>query len=177
MVISMNTNVIGRVGTVAALLFTFWPGEPHAQGGSAGGVVGKQNKDVSGGNEIERSRIKPTHSSPPNRAAATPHSAAIGGRWTWQASCPVVGALHGFVTLAQRADTFTGEFGRTNSWDQGTIVNGSLHGTSISFTRILAEGGNQHWTGTTWRGEDSRQHMSLTTETSVGECTVDAKKL
>jgi hypothetical protein len=167
------------------------PSSPvFGQSGSTGGSVGKHEKSVSGSEAKKPTRPQggralrrgdgAQHGRRGEARAPAPRNAtsrSLSGRWSWVAQCPIVGELQGFITLAQRAASFTGVFGGTNMWDQGTIPDGRVNGHHLTFTRHTPSGGIQHWTATTDVASDGALHMRGSTQTSVGTCTVDATKL
>ena len=120
-----------------------------AQAGSTGGTIGKQGKSVSGGEEAaprrESAPTKPrqpkrrTSAEPGNRGAkreaAEATSADLNGQWRWNAKCDNGGPFNGIFNLRQSAGTFTGTFGGTNFWDNGTLSNGKISGNHVSFDR------------------------------------------
>jgi hypothetical protein len=112
------------------------PSTVFAQAGSTGGVIGKQDKSLSGGNDTN---LK----SKPSQATL---QEAISGTWTWYAQCGgVVGAQSASFALNQvSATSFKGQFVGTNTW--GTIVNGKVNGSQLSFDRLGGPlGVSEHW--------------------------------
>jgi hypothetical protein len=107
-----------------------------AQAGSTGGTIGKQDKSTSGSQELP-SLPKPS----PKRAARGEgvrpkirSRASITGRWHWDIKCPTANFV-GILNIVQSGDTFAGEFGHTNFWDNGTVSNGRVSGDTVTFDR------------------------------------------
>jgi hypothetical protein len=59
---------------------------------------------------------------------------ALTGQWRWAATCER-GKFSGVMHLVQAGNEFTGKFGETNFWDKGTISNGQIRGSRITFDR------------------------------------------
>jgi hypothetical protein len=120
----------------AVLLAALATRTAFAQAGSTGGTIGKQDKSTSGSQEL------PSPPKPPRKRAARGESAAqkmgsraaISGRWHWDIKCPNANFV-GILDIVQSGDTFTGEFGHTNFWDNGTVSNGRVTGDTVTFDR------------------------------------------
>lgn len=108
----------------------------YAQAGSTGGTIGKQGKSASGSEESPRAVA------PSQKRAARGESggakiasrASITGHWHWDIKCPSAN-FTGHLDIVQSGGTFTGEFGHTNFWDNGTISNGRVSGGTVTFDR------------------------------------------
>jgi hypothetical protein len=177
---SMRVTMLSISAIAMATLVAATTPKVFAQGGSAGGSIGKQGKSASGGEEAApapRSRSKRSTRSTDD---GSPRAGAmsVSGRWRWTAACPIVGQLNGFVILAQTGSSFTGEYGKTNSWDQGKISNGMLRGHELTFTRHSYDesGGRQEWTATLIPSGRTLR-MQGSTSTFAGPCTFDATRL
>jgi hypothetical protein len=109
-------------------------GAVFAQSGSIGGTVGKQGKSISGGDETSEksTRLQPQMQRAAHEAAM-PH-ASISGRWHWDIKCPTAN-FTGLLNIVQTGNTFSGEFGHTNFWDNGTVSNGQVRGNLVTFDR------------------------------------------
>jgi hypothetical protein len=109
-------------------------GAAFAQSGSIGGTVGKQGKSVSGGDDTAEKGTRPQlEMQRAPHEAAMPH-VSINGRWHWDIKCPTAN-FTGLLDIVQTGNTFTGEFGHTNFWDNGTVSNGQVQGNLITFDR------------------------------------------
>ena len=115
------------------------------QAGSIGGVVGKTDKSVSGGGaapEIQtrsksRSRDqRPTKRGNPDQASG----GSLSGRWRWNADC-TLGHYQAEFDLVQ---TSPGNFNGSFVGDVGTITDGHISGSSLSFTQTNV---NHYWKG------------------------------
>jgi hypothetical protein len=117
----------------------------NGQAGSIGGTVGKQDKSVSGGGGEAPAASPPASTKRAGSRQTNAHSedsenpktatrGSIAGRWAWDIKCPSAN-FTGVLTVVQTGDTFTGEFGHTNFWDNGTISNGRVKGSSVTFDR------------------------------------------
>jgi len=161
-----------------------------AQAGSVGGSIGKREKSAAGAvssgpaHSGRHSRNAKTRASKSQRAAWSTEPQRRGrismvGRWEWNAVCPVVGTLHGFVILRQGQDgSIVGEYGHTNSWDQGVIVGGTFDGRTFSFVRqkFDADGSVQVWTlNVTQSG--AHLHATGALKTLLGPCNVATDKM
>jgi hypothetical protein len=106
------------------------------QAGSTGGVIGKTDKSVSGGESPAR----------PRGGSDKPSGASLNGRWRWSADC-TVGHWQGEFDLSQTAGgNFNGSFAATSAHDVGTISDGRISGDNISFTRTSSIA-TQYWKG------------------------------
>lgn len=117
-----------------------------AQAGSTGGTIGKTDKSVSGGESTAEPRT-PTNSRskgqrPIDRGASGQSSGvSVAGPWHWIADCNN-GHWEGQFDLVE---TSQGEF-KGSFQDVGTISDGHINGTSVTFTRTWAFG-IQYWRG------------------------------
>jgi hypothetical protein len=118
-----------------------------AQAGSTGGTIGKQDKSISGGESVVEPHA-PVKSRPKSqRPIETPESSevSVAGRWRWTQDCPP--RWQGEFDLAETSrGHFNGSFAGTSWYDNGTITDGHISGTSVSFTRKSAPV-TQYWTG------------------------------
>jgi hypothetical protein len=144
-----------------------------AQAGSTGGVIGKQDKSISGGDETEKPRSpktedKPQHSrSKAARDGGTKPVSTVSGRWRWQAACGIGGQWHGEFQISEISNgSFTGSFtsdlsesGKLGSPVPQRITNGQISGDQISFARE-AGGTVQHWSGTIAQASGGTRRMS-----------------
>jgi hypothetical protein len=126
---------------VLALMSSATISDVSAQGGNAGGTIGKERKMLSG----EQSGPPPARQplTRPRReggSAASTAPRSLTGTWNWSGQCakykePYVGT----VTFKQTGSTFTGTHGGTNMWDKGTISNGRISGNHVSFQRTFGQ--------------------------------------
>lgn len=155
-----------------------------AQAGSAGGIIGKQNKSVSGREAAQPSR--PTRKEQPRRARrqalAETDSGTLAGRraftmtgaWRWRVDCEKRKNFNGIMNLVQNGSEFAGQLGGTNFYDTGTVYNGRVEGLRVSFDRTLAGVGQFHFDGTVSSGG---RVISGPYESSVwGACQVTLRK-
>jgi hypothetical protein len=120
-----------------------------AQAGSTGGTIGNTDKSVSGDlkpaeplrrtvNQRPRQSVSEKASArredSPGVGAASRASSSIVGRWRWDIKCPSA-AFTGFLEVAQNGGVYTGEFGHTNLFDNGTISNVQFDGKTVDFDR------------------------------------------
>ncbi len=116
-----------------------------AQAGSTGGMIGKQDKSASGGEEIDRKHRAPQRAPQGlksgkleqgiDRRAPGASRSFLDGQWKWNADC-AFGNWGGVITIVQTsASTFHGGFGGQGPADVGTITDGTLRGKHISFLR------------------------------------------
>jgi len=130
------------VAVIACIVLAAATAPAFAQAGSAGGSLGKTNKSASGGSEEapaakpqpRRSATKHASRGEDDGAPAAKSSGAIAGRWHWDIKCPSA-SFTGQFDIVQDGSTFTGEFGHTNFWDNGTVSNGKFHGNVVTFDR------------------------------------------
>jgi hypothetical protein len=121
------------------------------QAGSIGGAIGKTDKSVSDGEAASepqtptKSRSKgkrPIDSDTADRSTEV----SFVGRWRWVQDC-TVGRWKGEFDLAETSPGhISGSFAGTSWHDVGTITDGNISGTSVSFTRKSALA-TQYWTG------------------------------
>jgi len=148
--------VIGRclISCVIIIGMVSTPGVAQMQPGSTGGTIGKVDKSISGGGDVEQPNSTASRrslSKSENRSSETSAS----GRWRWHAGCwNLVDKWHGVFQISQTADgSFTGTF-TSDASDSGAAANpvpqqiqsGRVSGGQISFTRVIAPA--QQWTGT-----------------------------
>jgi hypothetical protein len=115
----------------------------------------------------------PVVAAPDRTAAAQPAAVrpvSLTGRWSWNANC--AGALwRGKFDIAESAsDRFTGGFAGTEWHDIGTITEGQVEGTNVSFTRTTPYY-VQRWKGQIGEG---RMEGSLSSDTYA--CTWQARR-
>jgi hypothetical protein len=132
----------------ALLLLALATAAARAEPGSAGGIVGKPNKSVSGSDENARSsgpEQKPEADRPDRQRDRTPKAdlgRSVSGSWDWEASCASGGTWQGGLTLsATSAGSLSGAFGKGH---MGGIV-GTVSGNQVSFYRAMYK---QRWSGT-----------------------------
>jgi hypothetical protein len=126
-----------------------------AQAGSVGGTIGKQGKSIAGGRDAAPApqRRAPSQRAPQKprearRAAPAPApgdgagraggggGASLSGAWRWSANCQTGARQYsGILNLQQTGNDFSGTHGRTNIWDTGSISDGRVDGSRVSFTR------------------------------------------
>ena len=136
---------IGRLAGFALLLWLFAAGQQQtafAQAGSTGGVIGKQDKSVSGGEDVAAPPAVKKSPRRPIEGGASDRSSdvSVAGRWHYTADC-VSGHWQGELDLAE---TSKGQF--SGSFDVGTITNVHVNGTSVTFTRTWVTF-TQYWIG------------------------------
>ena len=142
---------VGRLLIFTAALGLFLAAQQQvafAQAGSTGGVIGKQDKSISGGEGTAEPRAltKPSRRSTARGTSDRSSEVSVAGRWRWIAECPS-GHWQGQFDLAETSKgQFSGGFAGTTSVDIGTITNGHVNGTSVTFTRTWVTG-TQYWTG------------------------------
>ncbi|MBZ0149244.1 MAG: hypothetical protein K8F62_17135 [Pseudorhodoplanes sp.] len=91
-----------------------------------------------------------------------------GPRWRWAANC-ISGPGGGIFHLRETSPgEFTGEFGKTNSWDVGTISNGKVRDKAVTFVSFYSIA--RTWTATL---SGSQMRGSFT---GPGNCTFSAIK-
>jgi hypothetical protein len=105
-----------------------------AQAGSTGGVIGKSDKSISGGNDLGEPRGRP---SPTNKKVGL-EATSLSGRWDWEAGCPV-NRYFGDLQLTASGGRLTGEFVHDSGTVRGGQISGSVHGNEVSFTRDNGE--------------------------------------
>lgn len=112
----------------------------QVQPGSIGGSIGKTDKSISGGESAAEPR--PSTKRRIERGASDSSSGvSVAGRWGWIADC-TSGHWQGQFDLTEIS---RGQF--NGSFDPiGTISNGRVNGTSVTFTRTWVTG-TQYWTG------------------------------
>jgi hypothetical protein len=141
-----------------------------AQAGSTGGTIGKQDKSISGGDQIEKpgnlQQRKHREESPSRQVATT-----LTGPWDWKASCygvPYTGALR----LVQSAGgQLSGKFLSDSGAFQGGTITGLASGTQINFTRTNSTGSIRY---TAVLGSPQRMEGSATQ--GIGGCSFTATK-
>ena len=113
-----------------------------AQAGSIGGTIGKQDKSISGGEEVDRQRAAPL----PKRSAASARETASGrscnrivGTWSWHLGVSDV-IFHKDSTALHPASGSTGKW-RCSSGDTLNVV-WSYQGTSRTDHITLSQDGN-----------------------------------
>lgn len=122
-----------------------------AEAGSTGGTIGKTEKSVSGGERSSEPQSR-TNSRPISKGSGGASSAdrssqsSIAGRWRYSADCTVGHWQGEFEILQGSGGSFSGSFAGTSLADTGTISNGRVSGSSISFTRTSSVA-TQYWRG------------------------------
>jgi hypothetical protein len=144
-----------------------------AQAGSTGGIVGKTDKSVSGGETTTaQPGAEPHRSQHRTLSGASSDSGAshIAGRWSWTAIC--VFSYSGVFEIRQAGGgTFSGEF---FSDVAGRISEGKLLGSGFSFVRdIPSMNHRQRWTGTL---SGPQQMKGTVSEGDQNICTFSATK-
>lgn len=141
----MRTHLLILALVTPILCFAQPDRSAMAQAGSTGGTVGNRDKSVSGGEE------QPPHG-PPNARQTTRHEAkavstpSIAGVWRYTVDCGD-GHYHGaFEITPSSSGQFTGNFISNDIQQIGTIEDGHVNGSSISFTRHHPIE-TQHWSG------------------------------
>jgi hypothetical protein len=133
---------VGRLTGFALLLWLFVAAQQQAafaQSGSTGGVIGKTDKSVSGGEGAARRPIEGGASDRVSRISLT-------GQWRWNADCSGFGRYSGVFNLVETSrGHFNGNFAGTSSDDIGKITDGVIDGSNISFTRTTLV--VQYWKG------------------------------
>jgi hypothetical protein len=142
-----------------------------AQAGSTGGTLGKQDKSASGSDESP-GPAKPSQKRVARGDSASPKIVSRGsitGRWNWNIKCPSAN-FTGLLSIVQSGDTFTGEFGHTNFWDNGTISNGQVRGGAVTFDRDYygVDHVVLHWSGSVMQGPNDNA--------TYGHCLIYATK-
>ena len=128
------------LATLSALIAAAQQQVAFAQAGSTGGVIGKQDKSISGGEEANQPRI-PTKRSAERGASDRSSEVSVVGRWNWSADC-TSGHWHGQFDLIETSHgRFNGSFE-----PNGTISDGHMNGTSVTFTRTWVTF-TQYWIG------------------------------
>jgi hypothetical protein len=114
----------------------------QVQPGSTGGSIGKIDKSISGGEDAVEPRAVTKSLRRPVEGGASDRSSevSVAGRWHWSADC-ASGHWKGELDLAE---TSKGQF--SGSFDAGTVTNGHVNGTSVTFTRTWVTF-TQYWTG------------------------------
>lgn len=133
---------------LAMMILGISSGIAFGQGGAAGGIIGRQGLTVTG----EETVRAPFEAQPsggqraPQRTKKKTARASIEGRWRWKANCANGPGEGIFYLRVTSPGEFVGEFGNTNSWDRGTILNGKLRGNSLTFVSHYAT--YRTWTAT-----------------------------
>jgi hypothetical protein len=111
----------------------------QVQPGSTGGSIGKTDKSISGGESGEPSTPTKSRSRgqrPVDRGSSDQSSdVSVAGRWHWSADCSVKGWQGDFDLAETSRGNISGNFAGTSWYDVGTITNGHINGSSITFTR------------------------------------------
>lgn len=121
------------------------------QAGSTGGVIGKTDKSISGGEStVERqapAKSRSRDQRPASRGDSDKSSGvSVAGRWRWSADC-TVGHWQGEFDLSQTSrGNFSGSFAATSANDLGTISDGHVNGNRVTFTRTSSIA-TQYWRG------------------------------
>jgi hypothetical protein len=117
-----------------------------AQAGSTGGTIGKQDKSISGGESAVEPhtpmKSRPKGQRPIGRGTSDQSSeVSVAGSWRWIADCNS-GHWEGQFNLVE---TSRGQF-NGNLGADGTISDGHINGTRVSFTRTWPFH-TQYWKG------------------------------
>ena len=142
-------GVVGRLIGMAILSGLFVAAQQQvaiAQAGSTGGVIGKQDKSVSGGEDAAEPRSQTKSRSkgkrPVDTGTSDQSSVSVAGAWRWSADCNSGGRWQGQFDLTETSrGRFNGSFEPV-----GTISDGHINGTSVTFTRTWVTF-TQYWTG------------------------------
>jgi hypothetical protein len=136
--------------SLAVIIFFASGSLAFGQAGSTGGTIGKQDKSVTGGESAvephtpAKSRPKgqrPIDGGPSDQSSEL----SVAGRWRWRSDCTT--HWQGEFDLAETSrGHFSGSFAGTSWYDVGTITDGHISGTSVSFTRKNVAV-TQYWTG------------------------------
>jgi len=136
---------------LAILIFLAGGSLAFGQAGSIGGTIGKTDKSVSGGEAAPETQTQKKSRSKGQRPidkgnSDQPSEGSVSGRWRWSADCSVKGWQGEFDLAETSRGHFNGSFAGTSWQDVGTITNGHINGSSITFTRKNALV-TQYWTG------------------------------
>ena len=143
-----------------------------AQAGSTGGTIGKQDKSISGGAELDAPRAAPHEKRPAANTRETPSRASknsIIGRWQWHAQCSNGTTWEAaFVATAADKETvaldFIGAGGGTGT--------GLVTGNRVRLLRSFAVY-TQTWTATLSGG--NRMNGEITSSEG-GHCSFQASR-
>jgi hypothetical protein len=141
-----------------------------AQAGSTGGVIGKQDKSISGGAEADRPRAAPLEKRPAANTRETRASKnTLIGRWQWHAQCNNGTTWEAaFVATAADKETvaldFIGAGGGTGT--------GVVTGNRVRLLRAYV-GPTQTWTATLSGG--NRMNGEITSS-EAGHCSFQASR-
>jgi hypothetical protein len=119
------------------------------QAGSAGGTLGKVDKSASGSRDTGEPQSASRSIGSP-KSSSTAAATSVAGRWDWTADCPSGHWVGAFNLTQGAAGEFNGAFMQTSSSDIGTISDGLVSNSKISFTRswtVLLVSGRQRWSG------------------------------
>ena len=137
-----------RWSTLAVAVATVWLVSAGIQiaafgQGAIGGVVGKQNKDASGGSDAApQTRSEPSRRQrEPDRQRNLAPTTSLSGRWTLQADCKGDPFRGEFTIRQSSATTFSGDTKQATNGATGKITDGVIDGSRVSFTVILVGGG------------------------------------
>lgn len=138
-----------------------------AQAGATGGVIGKQNKDASGGSDAAPApRRQPRAVAP--KASTSAGAAALAGHWRIEATCSNGLNVWSFDLRNSSNTDFTGDYNPGG----GKVVDGKLTGNAVSITTAASI--TRHWTGTLSRPSNG---LTMTgTMTGFGDCSFVATK-
>jgi len=106
-----------------------------AQAGSTGGHIGKSDKSISGSNDLNEPRGRPSPSN--KKVGHLPTS--LSGRWGWEAGCPVNRYFGDFQLTELSGGQLKGEFIHDSGTVHGGRISGSIHGNEVSFSRDNGE--------------------------------------
>jgi hypothetical protein len=140
------------------------------QAGSVGGVVGKTDKSLSGGGVAPETQAEPRSKGERHtdgHKSDQPSGSSVSGRWHWSADC-TLGHYQAEFDLAQ---TSPGNFNGHFVGDVGTIADGHISGTRLSFTQTNVN----HY----WKGQLAAGHMKGTISGSgvhYANCSWEASK-
>jgi hypothetical protein len=140
-----------------------------AQAGSTGGTIGKQDKSISAGDQIEKpsnlQRQKHREESPRRQVVTT-----LTGQWDWKAVCYGVPYTGVFRLVQSAGGRLSGTFLSDSGAFQGGTITGLASGTQINFTRTNGTGSIRY---TAVLSSPQRMEGSLT---QVGSCSFTATK-
>jgi hypothetical protein len=136
----------GAAAKSVLAVFIFFAGSSlaFAQAGSIGGTIGKTDKSVSG----EESAAEPRTPAKSRSRGASDKSSEVSvvGRWRWIAECSNGHWLGEFDLAETSRGEISGSFAGTSWYDIGTITDGHVSGSGVSFTRKSAVF-TQYWKG------------------------------
>jgi hypothetical protein len=139
-----------------------------AQAGSTGGLIGKSDKSISGGDDLSKPRERTPPANKTGRAVAS-----LSGRWDWEAGCPVNRYFGDFQLTELSGGQLAGEFFRDSGAVQGGRISGTVHGSEVSFLR---DNGESKLRYSTVLDSPRKMHGSASFAGAGISCTFTAKK-